>query len=243
MFLQNAICVMKQQNENHKLIQKILRKIWLRVPFPKSFFNHTFFQAIAKAMSHEELEPKEPIVNASESEAETIDVTAEEMPKNDAKSESAKSSSNEEKLKAEIADLKDKYLRLYSDFDNFRKRTAKEKIDLIQSANKDLFLALIPVVDDFERGKRFEVQAEKDIKVMEAGIELIYNKLVRILEHQGLKVMPNTIGQIFDMDFHEAITQIPAPSEDMKGKVVDEIEKGYLIGEKVVRFAKVVVGI
>lgn len=187
-------------------------------------------------MNNEELEPKES------TEQEATQITAEE--KTNELSASEQTNSSDESLKAEIAELKDKYLRLYSEFDNFRKRTAKEKLDLVQTANKDLFNAIIPVIDDFERARKsFEGQAEKDAKAIEEGMELIYHKMLRLLEQKGLKRMPSSIGKEFDMDFHEAITQVPAPSEEMRGKVIDEIEPGYMIGEKVIRFAKVVVGL
>jgi molecular chaperone GrpE len=147
----------------------------------------------------------------------------------------------ESKLEAEIADLKDKYLRLYSDFENFRKRTAKERIDLIKTASEDVLKDLIPVVDDFERGAKAS-EIETDIVKIKEGNQLIFHKLVRILETKGLKVMEDLIGKAFNPDTQEAITQIPAPTEELKGMVVDVVEKGYTLGEKVVRYAKVVTG-
>jgi molecular chaperone GrpE len=149
--------------------------------------------------------------------------------------------SPEEKLEAEVAELKEKYLRLYSDFENFRKRTAKERIDLIKTASEEVLKDMIPVVDDFERAFRAAEQ-EADVQKIQEGNQLIFHKLVRILESKGLKPMDDLIGNPFDPDTQEAITQIPSPKPELKGAVVDVVEKGYLLGEKVVRFAKVVIG-
>ncbi len=149
--------------------------------------------------------------------------------------------SADKKLEYEVADLKDKYLRLYSDFENYRKRTAKERLDLITTASEDMLRDLIPVVDDFERAFKANEKEEDALKVRE-GNQLIFHKLLRILESKGLKPMNDLVGKPFDADTQEAITQIPAPSEEMKGKVIDVIEKGYTLGDKVVRFAKVVTG-
>jgi molecular chaperone GrpE len=145
------------------------------------------------------------------------------------------------KLESEITDLKDKYLRLYSDFENFRKRTAKERIDLIKTASEEVLKDLIPVVDDFERANKAS-ENETDIVRIREGNQLIFHKLVRILESKGLKVMEDLTGKPFNPDTQEAITQIPSPKEELKGMVVDVVEKGYTLGEKVVRYAKVVTG-
>lgn len=140
------------------------------------------------------------------------------------------------KLQDELAESKDKYLRLYAEFENHRRRTAKERLDLIQSANEQLIKALLPVVDDFER-------AEKSLKELPEktgdGVLLIYQKLKKILDQYGVKAM-DAKGE-FNPDLHEAITQIPG-DESKKGKIVDVVEKGYLLNDKVIRFAKVVVG-
>ena len=146
-----------------------------------------------------------------------------------------------EKLAAEVAELKDKYLRLYSDFENFRKRTAKERIDLIKTASEDVLKDLIPVVDDFERAFK-AAENETEIAKIKEGSQLIFHKLLRVLESKGLKAMDDLVGKPFDADTQEAITQIPAPSEEMKGAVIDVVEKGYTLGDKVVRYAKVVTG-
>ena len=143
------------------------------------------------------------------------------------------------KLQNDLAEQKDKFIRLYSEFENFRRRTAKEKLELIQSANEGLLKTLLPVVDDFERAeKAFTNKGEKDLE----GFFLIHNKFKKILEQTGLKVMDLKAGSEFDADLHEAITQIPVTDEALNGKIVDVVEKGYLLNEKVVRHAKVVVG-
>ncbi|WP_026951815.1 nucleotide exchange factor GrpE [Algoriphagus mannitolivorans] len=157
------------------------------------------------------------------------------------KSEETQDSNTTEKLEAEVAELKDKYLRLYSDFENFRKRTAKERIDLIKTASEEVLKDLIPVVDDFERAFK-AAENETEVAKIKEGSQLIFHKLVRVLESKGLKVMEDLIGKPFDADTQEAITQIPAPTEEMKGAVIDVVEKGYTLGDKVVRYAKVVTG-
>lgn len=144
------------------------------------------------------------------------------------------------KLKAQLVESNDKYIRLYSEFDNYRKRTAKEKIDLSKTAGEDIFKAILPVIDDFERGIKAMDDA-KDIAALKEGVDLIYNKFKNTLVQKGLEAMPS-IGETFDSEIHEAITNIPAPNEKLKGKVVDELEKGYKLNGKVIRFAKVVVG-
>lgn len=145
-----------------------------------------------------------------------------------------------DKASRELAELKDKYLRLYADFENFRRRTAKEKLDLISNANESLLQALIPVVDDFERAMQ-SIESTDDVTALKEGVSLIYTKLFKTLEGKGLKPM-TAKGEPFDADLHESVTQFPAPSDDLKGKVIDEIEKGYYLNDKVIRFAKVIVG-
>ncbi|AUD01074.1 nucleotide exchange factor GrpE [Spirosoma pollinicola] len=140
----------------------------------------------------------------------------------------------------ELAELKDKYLRLYADFENFRRRTAREKLELINNANQGVLQALIPVVDDFERAMQ-SIDNTNDVAALKEGVSLIYNKLFKTLEGKGLKPMVSK-GQPFDADLHESVTQFPAPSDDLKGKVIEEIEKGYYLNDKVIRFAKVIVG-
>ncbi|MBL7935850.1 MAG: nucleotide exchange factor GrpE [Bacteroidia bacterium] len=141
---------------------------------------------------------------------------------------------------AKIAELNDKYLRLYSEFDNYRKRTIKEKSDIIRSAGEDVFKAIIPSIDDFERAIKAN-ETVTEVEPIKEGISLIYHKLKLACTQKGLEPI-ESIGKPFDVDLMESITNIPAPSEEMKGKVIDEVEKGYKLGDKVIRFAKVVVG-
>lgn len=144
----------------------------------------------------------------------------------------------EEKIK--YAELNDKYLRLFSEFDNFRKRTIKERMELTKTASQDVIMAMLPVVDDFERAIQAFDDTKED-KSLKEGVHLIYNKFKSTLNAKGVECMESK-GKDFDTDFHEALTQIPAPSKDLKGKVIDVIEKGYTMNGKVIRFAKVVVG-
>lgn len=156
---------------------------------------------------------------------------------------SKKKDNNEEKMQElgeKLDEMNDKYLRLFSEFDNFRKRTQKEKLELYKTASEDVMLALLPVLDDFERAQKVTEENGVD-KNFQEGIELIYNKLKKTLSQKGLEPM-DVMGQEFDTDYHEAITNIPAPTPDMKGKVVDVVENGYMLNDKVIRFAKVVVG-
>ncbi len=142
--------------------------------------------------------------------------------------------------KTEVAELKDKYMRLYADFENFRRRTAKEKLEMISGASADLIKAVLPIVDDFERAK-VSFDSSTEIEALKEGVDLIYTKLYKTLESKGLKPMQSK-GEVFDAELHESIAQFPAPTEDLKGKVIDEIEKGYFLNEKVIRYAKVIVG-
>ncbi|WP_019987972.1 nucleotide exchange factor GrpE [Rudanella lutea] len=154
--------------------------------------------------------------------------------------EQAATESAEDKTYKELVELKDKYLRLYADFENFRRRTAKEKMELIANANEGMLVALLPVVDDFERAMQAIDKAD-DVAAVKEGVSLIYHKLSRTLESKGLKPMVAK-GEVFNADLHESITQFPAPSDDLKGKVIDETERGYYLNDKVIRFAKVIVG-
>lgn len=139
-----------------------------------------------------------------------------------------------------LAVEKDRYIRLYAEFENYKKRTSKEKMEYFQYANQDMMISMLGVLDDFERALKEIAKNgnESDLQ----GVELIYQKLKNKLTEKGLKIMEVRAGDTFNVDFHEAITQIPAPSEDLKGKIVDVIETGYTLGDKVIRFAKVVTG-
>ncbi len=144
-----------------------------------------------------------------------------------------------EKIQSELEEQKDKYLRLFAEFDNFKRRNAKERLEMIQTAGKDVIISLLEVMDDCDRAEK-QLQEGNDIETNKEGILLVFNKLRTTLQSRGLKAM-ESINQDFDSEKHEAITEIPAP-ENKKGKVVDEIEKGYYLNGKIIRFAKVVVG-
>ena len=148
--------------------------------------------------------------------------------------------SAEEKLQQENAALNDKYLRLFAEFDNFKRRTQKERIELLQTAGKDVIVSLLSVLDDFDRANK-AMENATDIDSIREGINLVHQKLKNTLTQKGLKEI-ESINTVFNTDNHEAITKIPAPNEDLKGKVIDELEKGYTLNDKVIRFAKVVVG-
>lgn len=169
---------------------------------------------------------------------ENVQNTTEEGFEINSATEELKGQAELKKAQDELADSKDKYLRLYSEFENFRRRTAKEKLELIQSANEKLVNSFLPIIDDFERAEKAFTGSES--KEME-GFLLIYNKFKKILDTAGIRVM-DAKGKAFDPDLHEAITQVPAPEEKLKGKVIDVVEQGYLLNDKVIRFAKVVVG-
>lgn len=143
-------------------------------------------------------------------------------------------------LEQELGEAKDKYLRLYAEFDNYKKRTVKERLDLISTAGRDTITAILPVIDDFDRAKK-SAEDESTSEVFTEGVQLVYNKLHGVLTAKGIKPMEST-GKDFDPELHEAITEIPAPSEELKGKVIDTIETGYFMNDKIIRHAKVVVG-
>lgn len=146
----------------------------------------------------------------------------------------------EEKLQEDLAKEKDKFLRLFAEFENFKKRTAKERMDLFKTANQEVLVALLPVLDDFDRAI-LEISKTED-EAMLKGVELIYEKLKSTLISKGLEQLDIRAGDQFNPDFAEAITQIPAPSDDLKGKIVDVVEKGYKLGDRIIRFPKVVIG-
>jgi len=146
----------------------------------------------------------------------------------------------EEKMATELAEAKDKYLRLYSEFDNFRRRTAKEKLDLMQTASERVLVSLLSVLDDFSRAE--QSLESQDPKALAEGMKLIADKFTKTLKAEGLELMKTKPGTNFDTELHEAVTQIPAPSKKLKGKIVETIEQGYFLGDKVIRHAKVILG-
>ena len=179
--------------------------------------------------SEEEQMENKP-VEESGARGETESVTAEV---NDMESKLAD-------FELQVQELKDKYVRLSAEFDNYRKRTLKEKMELSKSAGEDILISLLPVVDDFDRAVK-SIDEANDIVAIKEGVHLIYAKFKEFLNRKGVKEI-DALHKEFDTDEHEALTKIPAPEEDLKGKVVDVIEKGYLLNEKVIRFSKVVVG-
>ncbi len=189
--------------------------------------------------------------NISNETPETMDASAQEQSLKEDKAETKekkkgffdKTKKDHQKkideLQAKVDELNDKYLRLFSEFDNFRKRTLKEKAELIATASEGVIHSLLPVVDDFERAIK-AAEDHDDLPALKEGMQLIYNKLTKMLQQKG--VLPIvSIGEVFNTDFHEAITNLPVQDEDQKGKVLDEVEKGYTINGKVMRFSKVVV--
>lgn len=170
---------------------------------------------------------------------------AEEEIKNDKETaenteQEVKQDGKEKTPEEKLAEMNDKYVRLYAEFDNFRKRTAKERAEYLKYAGEEVFKSLLPVVDDFERGMKANEKVN-DPKAIKEGIQLIHNKLSHVLKQGGIEAM-DSVGKEFDAETMEAITNIPAPTPDLKGKVVDEVEKGYTMNGKVIRYAKVVVG-
>lgn len=189
-------------------------------------------------------ETKETVeeVNAAVAEEQSVDENTEkEVQDQTEEQEEVEELSPEEKLQIELSEAKDKYLRLYSEFENFRRRNAKERLDLVKTASSDLMTELLPIVDDFERANQAN-EKQEDIDAVKEGFGLINNKLFKTLEGKGLKVMETEKGADFDADLHEAVTQFPVEEKDLKGKIIDTVEKGYYLGEKVIRFAKVVIG-
>jgi molecular chaperone GrpE len=187
-------------------------------------------------MFNKKKKEEEPIIENNQAEQEIENAQNEE----NVPTEPTVELSAEEKLQQENAALNDKYLRLFAEFDNYKRRTQKERIELLQTAGKDVVVSLLPVLDDFERALK-ATENTTEVGAIRDGIMLVQSKLKSILSQKGLKEL-ESINTVFETDIHEAITKIPAPSDDLKGKVVDELEKGYTLNDKVIRFAKVVVG-
>ena len=192
------------------------------------------------------MDPKEKEKMAEELNVEETKDMAEEQPQND-QAEEAAPLTHEEQLEKELEDAqavieeqKDKYLRLSAEFDNYRKRTMKEKAELILNGGEKSISSILPVIDDFERAIK-TMETAKDVKAVKEGVELIYNKFMATLAQNGVKVI-ETKDQPLDTDYHEAIAVIPAPSEEQKGKILDCVQTGYTLNDKVIRHAKVVVG-
>ena len=149
--------------------------------------------------------------------------------------------SAEEKLQEELQNEKDKFLRLFAEFENYKRRTSKERLELFKTASEEVMLSLLPVLDDFERALA-HIEEDKEAEELRKGVMLIYQKLLSTLEQKGLSAIKIKQGDAFDADNHEAVTQIPAPDKKLKGKIIDVVEKGYKLGDKIIRFPKVVIG-
>ena len=147
----------------------------------------------------------------------------------------------EEQLQEDLAKEKDKFMRLFAEFENYKKRTTKERIDLFKTAGEELMVAMLPVLDDFERAL-LHIEEDKEAEELRKGVLLIYQKLLTTLEQKGLKKIEVAQGDLFNPDDHEAITQIAAPSAELVGKIIDVVERGYMLGDKIIRFPKVVIG-
>ena len=198
-------------------------------------------QDMQEKNSDTQLDEKELQQVKTEPEADSTDEALEEKAGEGEEEENEQSEDEFTKLQKEVEEAKDKYIRLFSEFENFRRRTARERLDLIQTSTENLMVELLPVLDDFNRAKE-SLKEGGDMKSVEQGLALIENKLKRSLEMKGLKAMQVKQGDDFNPELHEGVSQIPAPKKKWKGKVVDIIEDGYFLGEKVIRFAKVVIG-
>jgi molecular chaperone GrpE len=183
---------------------------------------------------------QEELENLIEDQMEDQSQGSENEPNESGEAASGEGAGDLASLQQQNSELKDKYLRLFAEFDNYKKRTIKEKIDLMRTAAQDTLTALLPVLDDFDRAKKIADDQNTE-ETFSEGVNLVYQKLYKVLKQMGLEPMETTNGA-FDPELHEAITEIPVPDESMKGKVVDTIEKGYLLKDKIIRHAKVVVG-
>lgn len=188
----------------------------------------------------EHIAESENMTGTEETENQTEDQAQAESGSEDVASEPTTKDSSTNGAQKEINDLKDKYMRLYAEFENFKRRTAKEKLEMITMASKDTIATLLPVLDDFERAKK-NAEDPNSAEQFSEGVLLVYDKLNKTLKNKGLVRMESN-GLDFDPEYHEAITEIPAPTEEMKGKVIDTVEAGYFLNDKIIRYAKVVVG-
>jgi|TARA_B110000240_G_scaffold149448_1_gene165417 molecular chaperone GrpE len=183
-----------------------------------------------KEMSKKE-DIKEEVIN-------TVEETQQVEESQEVAEESVKEIPTAEEL---ILAEKDKFLRLFAEFENYKKRTTRERVELFKTAGQEVMTSLLPVVDDFERALS-HIEEDKEAEELSKGVLLVYQKFYNTLEQKGLSKIETNAGDVFDAEFHEAITQIPAPSKDLKGKVIDCVEKGYKLGDKIIRYPKVVIG-
>lgn len=188
----------------------------------------------------QELEKQEIIDHESESQTQQKEKEQDAQTDQDQDTAAETSLSEEEQLKKSLANEQDKFLRLFAEFENYKKRTSKERMDLFKTANQEVIVAMLPVVDDFERALK-ELSKDESSDLFK-GVSLIQNKFLGVLKNKGLEEVAVKAGDVFDSELHDAITQIPAPDKKMKGKIIDVIEKGFQLGDKIIRHPKVVVG-
>jgi molecular chaperone GrpE len=206
----------------------------------KSAFGNIFVNFLEKSNFMAEEKEKYEDGKSGREETKTGNGEGAEGRTDQQQEEPAAETSQEPTLEEKYADLNDRFIRLYSEFDNYRKRTNKERLELISSAASGILKDLIPVLDDFERAI-INNENSNDVTALKEGFHLIYTKFKTVLEGKGLKMM-NAKGEAFDSELHEAIANVPAPEDHLKGKVIEDVEKGYFLNEKVIRYAKVVVG-
>lgn len=188
----------------------------------------------------QELEKQEIIDHESESQTQQKEKEQDAQTDQDQETAAETPLSEEEQLKKSLANEQDKFLRLFAEFENYKKRTSKERVDLFKTANQEVIVAMLPVVDDFERALK-ELSKDESSDLFK-GVSLIQNKFWGVLKNKGLEEVAVKAGDVFDSELHDAITQIPAPDKKMKGKIIDVIEKGFQLGDKIIRHPKVVVG-
>lgn len=188
-----------------------------------------------KTKKAQEESPEAPLEGAEQGQNQN---NAADQSNGDAEDTNTETSSKES-IQEALALEKDRYLRLFAEFENYKRRTSKERIELFKTASHDVMVALLPVLDDFDRALK---ELEKSDNALLEGVMLIRNKFFETLKQKGLALIETQAGTTFDADLHEAITQIPAPTQEMKGKIIDVIEKGYMLGEKIIRYPKVVIG-
>lgn len=191
-------------------------------------------------LEDQELEKQEIIDHESESQTQQTDREQDAQTEQEQDTAAETPLSEEEQLKKSLANEQDKFLRLFAEFENYKKRTSKERMDLFKTANQEVIVAMLPVVDDFERALK-ELSKDESSDLFK-GVSLIQNKFWGVLKNKGLEEVAVKAGDVFDSELHDAITQIPAPDKKMKGKIIDVIEKGFQLGDKIIRHPKVVVG-
>lgn len=191
-------------------------------------------------LEDQELEKQEIIDHESESQTQQTDREQDAQTEQEEDTAAETPLSEEEELKKSLANEQDKFLRLFAEFENYKKRTSKERMDLFKTANQEVIVAMLPVVDDFERALK-ELSKDESSDLFK-GVSLIQNKFWGVLKNKGLEEVAVKAGDVFDSELHDAITQIPAPDKKMKGKIIDVIEKGFQLGDKIIRHPKVVVG-